>query len=238
MSARPTSSTSSTAPRPRSCSAASWRAAAAARPGRSTSRSTFLDFLAGNESYQCTPWGNPTRTVFGWQKPCYLLGEGYAEDLPRAHGRHRVGQVRRRQVREMRRLHGPLRLRGLGGEGHGAASVEGAGRGAARRAHRRRDGARISRSTASGRRSSSSQTMSGGSLPRFGPPNPGPSSRWPRSRARKAVSASSAGADQRRQLPGMQARSERRTAGRSIAAVRSACRRAPPAAACGARHRR
>ena len=39
----------------------------------------FLNFLAGNESYQCTPWGNPTRTVFGWQKPCYLLGEGYAK---------------------------------------------------------------------------------------------------------------------------------------------------------------
>src|SRR4051794_4045630 len=39
----------------------------------------FLNFLAGNKSYQCTPWGNPTRTVFGWQKPCYLLGEGYAK---------------------------------------------------------------------------------------------------------------------------------------------------------------
>jgi hopanoid biosynthesis associated radical SAM protein HpnH len=38
----------------------------------------FLDFLAGNQSYPCTPWGNPTRTVFGWQRPCYLLGEGYA----------------------------------------------------------------------------------------------------------------------------------------------------------------
>jgi hopanoid biosynthesis associated radical SAM protein HpnH len=38
----------------------------------------FLDFLAGNRSYKCTPWGNPTRTVFGWQRPCYLLGEGYA----------------------------------------------------------------------------------------------------------------------------------------------------------------
>jgi hopanoid biosynthesis associated radical SAM protein HpnH len=37
----------------------------------------FLDFLAGNRTYQCTPWGNPTRTVFGWQRPCYLLGEGY-----------------------------------------------------------------------------------------------------------------------------------------------------------------
>ena len=39
----------------------------------------FLDFLAGNQEYHCTPWGNPTRTVFGWQKPCYLLGEGYAK---------------------------------------------------------------------------------------------------------------------------------------------------------------
>ena len=41
--------------------------------------SLFLDFLAGNQTYECTPWGNPTRTVFGWQKPCYLLGEGYAQ---------------------------------------------------------------------------------------------------------------------------------------------------------------
>ncbi len=39
----------------------------------------FLDFLAGNQTYACTPWGNPTRNVFGWQKPCYLLGEGYAK---------------------------------------------------------------------------------------------------------------------------------------------------------------
>jgi hopanoid biosynthesis associated radical SAM protein HpnH len=41
--------------------------------------SMFIDFLAGNQSYHCTPWGNPTRTIFGWQKPCYLLGEGYAK---------------------------------------------------------------------------------------------------------------------------------------------------------------
>lgn len=41
--------------------------------------SLFLDFLAGNQRYHCTPWGNPTRTVFGWQKPCYLLGEGYTQ---------------------------------------------------------------------------------------------------------------------------------------------------------------
>ena len=39
----------------------------------------YMDFLAGNQKYNCTPWGNPTLTVFGWQKPCYLLGEGYAK---------------------------------------------------------------------------------------------------------------------------------------------------------------
>jgi hopanoid biosynthesis associated radical SAM protein HpnH len=39
----------------------------------------YLDFLAGNQNYLCTPWGNPTRNIFGWQKPCYLLGEGYAK---------------------------------------------------------------------------------------------------------------------------------------------------------------
>ena len=39
----------------------------------------FMSFLAGNENYRCTPWGKPTRNVFGWQRPCYLLGEGYAK---------------------------------------------------------------------------------------------------------------------------------------------------------------
>jgi len=37
----------------------------------------YLDFLAGNQDYHCTPWSTPTRNVFGWQRPCYLLGEGY-----------------------------------------------------------------------------------------------------------------------------------------------------------------
>ncbi len=49
------------------------------RKWRFNQSSMFLDFLAGNQTYQCTPWGNPTRNVFGWQKPCYLLvDEGYA----------------------------------------------------------------------------------------------------------------------------------------------------------------
>ncbi|MGE3474837.1 MAG: adenosyl-hopene transferase HpnH [Rhodospirillaceae bacterium] len=43
--------------------------------------SMYLDFLAGNQTYECTPWGNPTRNVFGWQRPCYLVGEGYAKSF-------------------------------------------------------------------------------------------------------------------------------------------------------------
>jgi len=51
------------------------------RKWRFSQSSLFLNFLAGNETYECTPWGNPTRNVFGWQKPCYLLGEGYASSF-------------------------------------------------------------------------------------------------------------------------------------------------------------
>jgi len=39
----------------------------------------FLQFLMGKREYECTPWGNPTYNIFGWQRPCYLLQEGYAE---------------------------------------------------------------------------------------------------------------------------------------------------------------
>ena len=38
----------------------------------------FLRFLMGKHDYECTPWGNPTFNLFGWQRPCYLLQEGYA----------------------------------------------------------------------------------------------------------------------------------------------------------------
>ncbi len=46
---------------------------------RFTQSPLFMDFLAGNQNYVCTPWGKPTRNYFGWQRPCYLLGEGYAK---------------------------------------------------------------------------------------------------------------------------------------------------------------
>ena len=39
----------------------------------------FLEYLMGKRNYQCTPWGMPTYNIFGWQKPCYLLQDGYAE---------------------------------------------------------------------------------------------------------------------------------------------------------------
>jgi hopanoid biosynthesis associated radical SAM protein HpnH len=51
------------------------------RKWRFSQSSLFLDFLAGNQTYHCTPWGNPTRNVFGWQRPCYLLGEGYVNSF-------------------------------------------------------------------------------------------------------------------------------------------------------------
>lgn len=41
----------------------------------------FLDFLQGRVHYDCTPWGNPTYNVFGWQRPCYLLQEGYVDSF-------------------------------------------------------------------------------------------------------------------------------------------------------------
>jgi hopanoid biosynthesis associated radical SAM protein HpnH len=39
----------------------------------------FLDFLEGKVDFQCTPWGIPSYSVFGWQRPCYLMGDGYTE---------------------------------------------------------------------------------------------------------------------------------------------------------------
>jgi hopanoid biosynthesis associated radical SAM protein HpnH len=44
-----------------------------------TQSDLFMDFLAGNQAYECSPWSMPARTVFGWQRPCYLLGEGYVK---------------------------------------------------------------------------------------------------------------------------------------------------------------
>src|SRR3984885_4793009 len=39
----------------------------------------FMEFLMGKRNYKCTPWGMPTYNIFGWQRPCYLLQDGYAD---------------------------------------------------------------------------------------------------------------------------------------------------------------
>jgi hopanoid biosynthesis associated radical SAM protein HpnH len=39
----------------------------------------FLKFLQGDLDFECTPWGSPAYNVFGWQKPCYLLQDGYVK---------------------------------------------------------------------------------------------------------------------------------------------------------------
>ena len=41
----------------------------------------FLEFLMGKREYECTPWGLPTYNIFGWQKPCYLLQDGYVDSF-------------------------------------------------------------------------------------------------------------------------------------------------------------
>ena len=41
----------------------------------------FLEFLMGKRDFKCTPWGMPTYSIFGWQKPCYLLQDGYTDSF-------------------------------------------------------------------------------------------------------------------------------------------------------------
>ena len=120
----------------------------------------FLNFLAGNEAYHCTPWGNPTRTVFGWQKPCYLLGEGYAKtfrELMDDTEWDKYGVGNYEKCADCMVHSG---FEALGRQGHDAAPAEGAVGRDARRPHRRSDGKRHLRWKASVRRNSFSQAMS------------------------------------------------------------------------------
>ena len=92
----------------------------AKRAGPSTTRPFYLDFLEGKRDYDCTPWGNPLRNVFGWQRPCYLMDEGgyaktYSELLETTDWSRIRPRVRQPKVRQ---LHDALRLRAhLGGRG-------------------------------------------------------------------------------------------------------------------------
>ena len=78
----------------------------------------FLDFLEGKQDFECTAWGIPSYSLLGWQKPCYLMADGYVEDLQGADRDHRLGEVRPRQGPALRQLHGALRLRAVGRAGH------------------------------------------------------------------------------------------------------------------------
>ena len=72
----------------------------------------FMEFLMGKKNLTCTPWGMPTFSIFGWQKPCYLLQDGYADIIQRADGDGRVAELRHGDRQSaMRELHGALRLR-------------------------------------------------------------------------------------------------------------------------------
>ena len=64
----------------------------------------------GKRTYPCTPWGMPTYNIFGWQKPCYLLQDGYAEtfnELMETTEWSKYGTERQSGVRE---LHGAQRV--------------------------------------------------------------------------------------------------------------------------------
>ena len=78
----------------------------------------FLDFLEGKVDFSCTAWGIPSYSVLGWQRPCYLMSDGYASSYRELHRDHGVGEVRPRSRRALRELHGALRLRADRGRGH------------------------------------------------------------------------------------------------------------------------
>ncbi len=115
----------------------------------------FLDFLAGNQTYHCTPWGMPTRNIFGWQKPCYLLGEGYAKSFKELMETTDWDTYGTGQYEKCAELHGPLRLRADGGRCHLGATAEGAAGGACAACGRQGRWRRKSTSTASARPSTS-----------------------------------------------------------------------------------
>ena len=84
----------------------------------------FLDFLAGNQTYNCTPVGQPDLHGVRLAEALLPARRRLRQDLRRADERDRVGKIRHRQLREMRRLHGPLRLRSHRREGCGPKAVE------------------------------------------------------------------------------------------------------------------
>ena len=71
----------------------------------------FLDFIEGKVDFECTPWGIPSYSLLGWQKPCYLLDDGYAKSWKEYLDDDRLQGLRSRQRLAVQQLHGALRVR-------------------------------------------------------------------------------------------------------------------------------
>ena len=85
---------------------------------RSTSSPVYLEFLKGERDLPCTAWGNPTYNVKGWKGPCYLITDAHHETFDDLMTQDALGELRPRQRPALRALHGPLRLRAVGGIRH------------------------------------------------------------------------------------------------------------------------
>ena len=89
----------------------------------------FLDFLEGKVDFGCTAWGIPSYSLFGWQRPCYLMADGYAKTYKELIETTDWDEVRPRQGPALRQLHGALRLRADGrARHHGLAARDDPGR--------------------------------------------------------------------------------------------------------------
>ena len=89
----------------------------------------FLDFLEGKVDFPCTAWAIPNYSLFGWQRPCYLMSDGYVPTYQELIEDTDWEQVRPRQGPALRQLHGALRLRAHRRPGHhGLAQGVAAGR--------------------------------------------------------------------------------------------------------------
>ena len=163
----------------------------------------FLDFLAGNQTYHCTPWGMPTRNIFGWQKPCYLLGEGYAKtfaELMETTDWDSYGTGRYEKCANCMAHCGYEPTAATATLAH---PLQGILAELARSAHRGADGAgNRARPAAPGRirvlRASAAEAIGD---PRGRGRSPEPRTRRARRNAATAIAVSSAGAHQRRDLP-------------------------------------
>ena len=89
----------------------------------------FLDFLEGKVDFQCTAWGIPSYSLFGWQRPCYLMADGYAKTYRELLETTDWDKYGRGQRSALRQLHGPLRIRADGGPRHDALAQAVAARG-------------------------------------------------------------------------------------------------------------